>query len=139
MTPPLSPRFSERIWFGGDYNPEQWPETVWAEDMALMREAGVNLATVAVFAWSRLEPRPGEFDFGWLDPSLDLLHAHGIRACLATATAAPPPWFTLRHPESAPVTSEGVRLTYGSRQCYSPASRAYREAAAALAGRMAER
>ncbi len=127
------------IWYGGDYNPEQWPEEVWIEDVRLMKEAGINLATVGVFAWSRLEPRPGEFDFGWLDRVLDLLHAHGIRVCLATATASPPPWFVHRHPESAPVTAEGVRLTYGSRQCYSPASRAYREAAATLAGRMAER
>jgi len=127
------------IWYGGDYNPEQWPEEVWAEDMRLMREAGVNLATVAVFAWSRLEPRAGEYDFAWLDRVLDLLNANGIGVCLATATAAPPPWFTKAHPESVPVKADGTRHTYGSRQCYSPASRAYREAAAALAGRMAER
>lgn len=136
---PLSPRLPDQIWFGGDYNPEQWPEEIWGEDVRLMREAGVNVATVAVFAWSRIEPRPGVFDFAWLDRCLDLLHAHGIRVCLATATAAPPPWFTAAHPESAPVKADGTRLTYGSRQCYSPASRAYREAAAALAGRMAAR
>jgi hypothetical protein len=54
-------------WFGGDYNPEQWPEQVWTDHVALMRAAGVTLATVGVFAWARLEPRPGEYDFGWLD------------------------------------------------------------------------
>ena len=86
---PLSPRLPDQIWFGGDYNPEQWPEEIWEEDVRLMREAGVNVATVAVFAWSRIEPRAGVFDFAWLDRCLDLLHAHGIRVCLATATAAP--------------------------------------------------
>lgn len=136
--PLLSPAHPA-LWYGGDYNPEQWPEEIWAEDVRLMREAGVNLATVGVFAWSRLEPRPGEYDFAWLDRCLDLLHAHGIRVCLATATAAPPPWFTRAHPESVPVKPDGTRLTYGSRQCYSPASRAYREAAATLAGLIAAR
>ena len=53
----------ERLWFGGDYNPEQWPRDIWDEDMVLMQRAGVTVATVAVFAWSKLEPREGEFDF----------------------------------------------------------------------------
>jgi beta-galactosidase len=51
------------IWYGGDYNPEQWPRGVWDEDMELMTRAGISLATVGVFSWARLEPRPGEYDF----------------------------------------------------------------------------
>ncbi|HEY6744843.1 MAG TPA: beta-galactosidase, partial [Mycobacteriales bacterium] len=70
-------------WFGGDYNPEQWPEEVWVRDVALMRAAGVTLATVGVFSWARLEPRPGEYDFGWLDRVLDLLHDGGVAVDLA--------------------------------------------------------
>ena len=58
------PRGLDGIAYGGDYNPEQWPEEVWVEDVRLMREAGVNLATVGVFAWASIEPRPGELDFG---------------------------------------------------------------------------
>ena len=60
------------ILYGGDYNPEQWPEEVWEEDVRLMREAGVNLATVGVFSWSWLEPEPGRYELGWLDRVLDL-------------------------------------------------------------------
>ena len=60
--------------FGGDYNPEQWPPETWDEDVALMREAGVNLVSVGVFSWGMLEPRPGEFEFGWLDRVIELLH-----------------------------------------------------------------
>jgi beta-galactosidase len=118
----LWPRgFVGRLCYGGDYNPEQWPESVWTEDMALMREAGVSLVSLGVFAWSRCEPREGEYEFGWLDTVMDLLAEAGIRAGLATPTAAPPPWFSLAHPDALPVTREGVRLTHGSRDTYCPA------------------
>ena len=66
------------IWYGGDYNPEQWPESVWPEDVELMRRAGVNLATVGVFSWARIQPAEGEFDFDWLDRVIGLLHDGGI-------------------------------------------------------------
>jgi beta-galactosidase len=125
--------------YGGDYNPEQWPEPVWAEDAALMRQAGVNLATVGVFAWAMLEPAPGRYEFGWLDRVLDTLHAAGVAVDLATATAAPPPWFSYAHPEAMPVDAAGRRLTYGSRQTFCPSSPAYRSAALALVERLADR
>ncbi len=128
-----------RIAFGGDYNPEQWPEEVQDEDVALMREAGVDLVTVAVFSWSLLEPTPGRFEFGWLDRVLDRLHAGRISVDLATATASPPPWLAHRHPETLPVTAEGHRLWPGSRQAFCPSSPVYRARAAQLCRRMAER
>ena len=81
------------IAYGGDYNPEQWPEEVWADDVRLMREAGVNLVSVGIFSWALLEPEEGVFDFGWLDRVIDLLHANGIRVDLGTPTASPPAWF----------------------------------------------
>jgi beta-galactosidase len=125
--------------YGGDYNPEQWPEETWQEDVRLMREAGVNLVSLGIFAWARLEPRPGQYDFGWLDRIMDLLHANGVRVDLATATASPPPWLARLHPASLPVTAEGVRLWPGGRQHYCPSSAAYRDAAQALVRQLAER
>ncbi|MBQ0983629.1 beta-galactosidase [Streptomyces sp. F63] len=127
------------IAYGGDYNPEQWPREVWDEDVRLMREAGVNLVTVNVFSWAFLEPRPGEYEFGLLDEIMDLLHAGGIAVDLATATASPPPWFSLRYPEALPVTADGTRLRHGSRQTFCPSSPAYAEAAGRLVERLAER
>ncbi len=118
-----------RLAYGGDYNPEQWPRSTWLEDIVLMRQAKVNLVTVGVFAWSRLEPRPGEYDFAWLDDVLDLLHDGGVRVNLATPTAAPPPWFAGAHPETRPITADGTTLAHGSRDTYCAASPAYREAA----------
>jgi beta-galactosidase len=127
------------IWYGGDYNPEQWPQEVWDEDVQLMQRAGVNLATVGVFSWAKLEPREGEFEFDWLDTVLDKLHEGGIRVDLATATASPPPWLTHHYPEVLPVTETGVRLAPGSRQQYCPSSPVYRRLAARLVTALAER
>ena len=139
--PPLTtgvPRL-RGIAYGGDYNPEQWPEAVWLEDVRLMREAGVTLVTIGVFSWSMLETAPGVYDFGWLDRIMDLLHANGIAVCLATPTASPPPWFSHAHPESLPVTESGVRLGIGSREAYCPSSRSYRAAAVRIATALATR
>lgn len=131
----LFPRFL----FGGDYNPEQWPREVWDDDVRLMTKAGVTTATVGVFSWAKLEPRPGEYTFGWLDEVMDRLHAAGVRVCLATATASPPPWMARQFPETLPLTADGVRLGVGSRQQYSPSSSVFREHAVRLATTLAER
>ncbi|ONI75681.1 beta-galactosidase [Kribbella sp. ALI-6-A] len=127
------------LYYGGDYNPEQWSPQVWKEDVALMREAGVNLVTVGVFAWSSLEPAPGTYEFGWLDQVMDLLGSAGVQVDLATPTASPPPWFSLRHPDALPVNADGVRLTHGSRDTYCACAPAYREAAAGIARALGER
>ncbi|WFE67600.1 beta-galactosidase [Micromonospora sp. WMMD714] len=128
-----------RLCHGGDYNPEQWSAATWREDVELMRRARVTLVTVGVFAWSRLEPAPGRYDFGWLDEVLDLLHDGGVRVALATPTASPPPWFSLAHPDALPVTAQGVRLHHGSRDTYCAAAPAYRAAARGIAATLAAR
>jgi beta-galactosidase len=135
----LFPRRPDTLFYGGDYNPEQWPEAVWPEDVRLMREAGVNLVSLAIFSWSRLQPDPETFTFDWLDRIMNLLHEGGIGICLATATASPPPWLSRLHPEVLPVTADGVVLHPGSRQHYSPSSPEYRSAAARLVRAIAER
>src|SRR5262245_17285875 len=102
-----SPTSIPRLLYGGDYNPEQWPNDVWREDVRLMRRANVNFVSVGIFSWAWLEPRPGVFEFGWLDEVLGLLKENGIGVNLATATASPPPWFSSMHPESLPRRADG--------------------------------
>ncbi|MFE2022426.1 beta-galactosidase [Streptomyces sp. NPDC059499] len=128
-----------RILFGGDYNPEQWPEEVWADDARLMKEAGVNSVTVGVFSWAKIEPRPGAREFGWLDRLMDLMHAHGIGVVLATPTASPPPWMGALHPETLPRAEDGTLVSYGSRQHFCPSSPVYRRYAAAVTEDLAAR
>ncbi|WP_309124726.1 beta-galactosidase [Arthrobacter sp.] len=138
---PASETFRQpnQLVYGGDYNPEQWPESVWLEDVRLMREAHVNRVTIGVFSWSSIEPREGDYEFGWLDRIMDLMAENGIGVVLATPTASPPPWFSLAHPEALPVTADGVRLIHGSRDTYNPAAPAYREAARRVTSALAER
>ncbi|MCX6956230.1 MAG: beta-galactosidase [Verrucomicrobia bacterium] len=128
-----------KIFYGGDYNPEQWPEAVWAEDVKLMREAGVNLVSVGIFSWARLQPNERTYDWGWFDRVLDLLAANGILACVATATASPPAWMSTKYPDVLAVDAEGKPYYPGARQHYSPCSPTYRRLAAALVTRMAKR
>lgn len=129
----------QRLAFGGDYNPEQWPEQVWAEDMALMREAGVTMVSVGIFSWSLLEPSPGVHDFGWLDRLLDRLHGHGVQADLGTPSVVPPAWFYQAHPEALPVTKDGRRLAFGGRAAICHSNPDYRAAVAGMATALAER
>ncbi|TMR91371.1 beta-galactosidase [Nonomuraea basaltis] len=127
------------IAYGGDWNPEQWPEETWEQDVALMREAGVNRVSVGIFSWSMLEPVEGVFDFDWFDRVMDLLAANGIQANLATPTASPPPWFSDTYPEALPVDADGRRLYHGSRQGFCPSSPIYREKALRIAEQVATR
>jgi beta-galactosidase len=129
----------EGLAYGGDYNPEQWPREVWAEDVALMREAGVNLVSLGIFSWVKLEPEPGRYEFGWLDEVIGLLHGAGISVDLATPTAAPPAWFLKAHPDIRPVTREGKVLGGSSRQTYCPHAPEYRAACERIAQQLAAR
>ncbi|SER50055.1 beta-galactosidase [Streptomyces sp. yr375] len=137
--PETTPTGLTRLAFGGDYNPEQWPETVWQDDVRLMREAGVTMVSVGIFSWALLEPAPGVYDFGWLDRIIDLLHANGIRVDLGTPTVCPPVWFYRDHPDALPVTPEGVRYEFGSRAAICHSNAHYRAAAANITTRLAER
>jgi len=127
------------ILYGGDYNPDQWTAEIWQEDARLMQEAGVNLVSLGIFSWTKMEPKPGVFDFDWLDQLMDLLHAHGVSVNLATPTASPPAWMVKKHPEILPVTADGITLWHGSRRHYCPHNPDYRKYAMRIAAQLAER
>jgi beta-galactosidase len=133
------PRGVDGLCFGGDYNPEQWPEEIWAQDAALMREAGVNLVSLGVFAWSRIEPTEGKYELDWLDRVFDLLDQNGVKIALATPTASPPPWFGLAYPDALPESASGARVWHGSRDAYCMSAPAYQAAALRIADTLAQR
>ncbi len=129
----------DKIWFGGDYNPDQWDEKTIDEDMRLFKKAHINMVTLPVFSWAKLEPEEGRYNFEWLDRLLDKLAANGIGVNLATPTTAQPAWLSTKYPEVLPVDIQGRRRTHGMRVFFCYNSPKYRERSAAIAGAMAQR
>ena len=124
---------------GGDYNPDQWPPEVWAEDMRLMKLAGCNAMSVGIFSWAHVEVAENRFDFGWLDEVMDLLADNGAFALLATPSASHPAWLSAKYPEVLRVGSDGRRRDHGGRVNYCLTSLVFREKCAILSARLAER
>lgn len=130
---------TRRIPYGGDYNPEQWPPEVWADDHAAFDLAHIDTLTLGVFVWALTNPAEGTYDFTALDDALATAQAAGRQVCLATGTGAVPPWLAHAHPEVTRVDFEGRRHVFGQRHNACPSSPVYRRSAAALAGRVAQR
>jgi beta-galactosidase len=128
-----------KVAFGGDYNPEQWPEKVWDEDYRLFDAAGIDTVTLGVFSWALVQPGPGVHDFTRLDRILERAAAGGRRICLATGTGAHPAWLARAHPEVLRTDFEGRRHGFGQRHNSCPSSPVFRELSAELARRIAAR
>ncbi|MFD2330548.1 beta-galactosidase [Cohnella sp. GCM10020058] len=128
-----------RLMYGGDYNPEQWPEEMLERDLALMCEAGVNTVTLNVFGWSSIQPEPDRYDFARLDAAFDKLEQGGISVVLATPTAAPPAWMAQQDPTVLKVGEDGRRVAHWSRQAYCPNHPLYRREIRKIARALAER
>ena len=134
----INPRFPHML-HGGDYNPEQWPEEVWAQDMRLLKLAHCNAMSVGIFSWVRLEPAEGQFDFGWLDRIMDMLAENGARAVLATPSGARPAWLAAKYPEVLRVRPDRGRNLYGRRHNHCLTSPVYREKTGLINRKLAER
>ena len=124
---------------GTAWYPEQWPESRWDADLALMQGAHFNVVRVGEFAWSTMEPSEGHYNFAWLDRAVALAAEHHIAVVLGTPTAAPPAWLTAKYPDTLRVEEDGRRAEHGNRQQFSYASPRYRVFAAAIARAIARR
>ena len=129
----------DRVPYGGDYNPEQWPPDVWDADHAAFDAAGIDTLTVGVFAWALTQPDEHTYDLSVLERIVERADAEGRRVVLATGTGALPPWLAHRYPEVNRTDFEGRRHVYGQRHNACPSSPVFRRAAAGLARRLAQR
>lgn len=129
----------DAILLGTDWYPEQWPEGRWEDDLRLMEAAHIKVVRIAEFAWSRMEPSEGQFDFDWLDRAIALAAKHGIISVLGTPTAGPPAWLTRKYPETLRVDESGRRASHGIRAHGSVTSPKYRELCKRIAEQMALR
>ncbi|WP_285711450.1 beta-galactosidase [Erythrobacter oryzae] len=121
------------------YYPEHWPESWWAEDARRMRAMGLSLVRIGEFAWSRLEPEPGHYDWGWLDRAIDTLHAAGLKVILGTPTATPPKWLVDRMPDMVAIDEQGRPRGFGSRRHYCFSHEGYRAECRRIVTALAER
>ncbi|MCM3626848.1 beta-galactosidase [Paenibacillus glycanilyticus] len=128
-----------KIWYGGDYNPDQWEKEVWDEDLRMFKLAGIDVATLNVFAWAKNQPDEDTYDFGWLDEMMDKLHADGVGVCLATSTAAHPAWMARKYPDVLQVDFNGSKRKFGGRHNSCPNSPTFRKYSARMAEKLAER
>src|SRR5688500_18500121 len=120
------------FYYGVDHYPEHVSLDLWEEDARLMQAANINVVRMAEFAWSRMEPAPGQFDFEWLDQSIEIMAQHGIVTVLGTPTASPPPWVMEMYPDAYLVRRDGKPATYGYRRGYCPTHAGYRELCARI-------
>ncbi len=125
--------------FGAAWYPEHWPESRWPEDLRLMKEARMNVVRLAEFAWSRMEPKEGAYDFAWLENAVEMAAKSGIKSVLGTPTAAPPAWLTQKYPDTLNIEAHGFRTQHGNRCHYNPWSDTYRRFSRQITSEMARR
>ncbi|RKL67230.1 beta-galactosidase [Salipaludibacillus neizhouensis] len=128
-----------KIWYGGDYNPEQWGEEEWDEDVRMFKLAGIDVATLNVFSWATNQPNEDTYDFAWLDEHIDRLYKNGIYTCLATSTAAHPAWMAKKYPDVLRVDFQGRKRAFGGRHNSCPNSPTYRKYSERIADKLGER
>lgn len=121
------------------YYPEQWDQSIWAQDAQRMVETGITVVRIGEFAWSRIEPVSGEYHFEWLDHAIDTLAKAGLEVVLCTPTATPPKWLVDRFPEILPVGEDGAVRGFGSRRHYCFSSPVYRVECKRIVSVIAER
>lgn len=120
------------------YYPEHWPEEVWEQDAARMAEVGIGFVRIGEFAWSRLEPTPGELRFDWIIRSMDVMGRHGLKVVFGTPTATPPRWMIDKHPDMLAVDAHGHQKGFGSRRHYDFSHLGYRDEAARITQLLAD-
>ncbi|MFN7606636.1 MAG: beta-galactosidase [Hyphomonadaceae bacterium] len=121
------------------YYPEHWPEAMWAEDAKRMAEIGISQVRIGEFAWTRIEPTPGVFEWGWLDRAIETLHQAGLHIVLGTPTATPPKWLIDAHPDILALDAHGRPRHFGSRRHYCFSSLTYRAQCARIVEALARR
>ena len=129
----------KKILYGGDYNPEQWPEEIWEEDMRIFKIAGIDVVTLNVFNWAMLQPNETTYQFEKLDKVMEMVYQNQLKVCLATSTAAHPAWMAKQYPEILRTEFSGMKRKFGSRHNSCPNSPIYRKYSSLLAKNIAER
>ncbi|MBY0119082.1 beta-galactosidase [Paenibacillus xylanexedens] len=128
-----------KMFYGGDYNPEQWDHETHLEDLRMFQLAGIDIATINVFSWALIQPDEVTYRFEELDQLINRLYENGVYICLATSTAAHPAWMAKKYPDVLRVDADGRKRKFGGRHNSCPNSPTYRKYAEKIADKLAER
>ena len=112
---------------GVDYYPEQWPADRMSEDMDRILELGCNVIRIGEFAWHRMEPVEGAYDFSFFDGVIALAKQKGLQVIFGTPTATPPAWLIQKYPEILSQFPDGAPRAYGGRHVFCFSNPIYRE------------
>lgn len=123
----MAENMHKKIFFGVDYYPEHWSKDRFHTDVRLMKELDLQVVRMGEFAWSKMEPNEGAFDFLWLEEAIEVLAENGIKTLLGTPTAAPPIWIIEKNPEILPVDEDGHVKGFGGRHHVCMSNDSYRE------------
>lgn len=128
----------KKMTMGTCYYPEHWKKELWAEDLDRMLDVGITVIRIAEFAWNKVEPEEGRFEFGFFDELLDLCEQKGMKVIFGTPTATPPAWLTEKYPEVLNASKDGVLYRHGGRRHYNYNSPVYREFSVRIVEKEAE-
>ena len=109
---------------GVEYYPEHWDQGLWVQDADLMKRTGVKIVRFAEFAWCKIEPLEGQFDFAWLDYAIEIFSSRKIDIVLCTPTNCPPLWLYENYPDAIQTGRDGNKVPIGVRghRCYNSPS-----------------
>lgn len=129
----------EKITLGTCYYPEHWDEALWREDLSRMLACGIEVIRIAEFAWNKIEPAEGVYNYDFFDRFLDVAEEAGMKVIMGTPTATPPAWLTEKYPECLNAGIDGTLYRHGLRRHYNYNSPVYRKFCAEIVERMAGR
>lgn len=105
----------EKLLFGVAYYDEYMPYERLEKDVAMMKDAGINVVRIAESTWSTVEPQDNVFDFSHIDRVLNAMHKGNIKVIIGTPTYAIPTWLVKKYPAILATTARG-KNQYGARQ-----------------------
>ena len=97
------------------YYPEHWPSETWVTDANRMAQLGLTYVRIGEFAWSRMEPFEGQYDWAWLDEAIETLGSAGLKVVLCTPTPTPPRWLSAKEPGILRHDEHGIQMKHGTR------------------------
>jgi beta-galactosidase len=121
------------------YYPEHWKEDQWERDIARIAEMGYTFVHLAEFAWFKMEPEEGKFDFSWLDKVVRLCVKYKLKVLLCTPSATTPAWMRATYPETFVMDGHYIRGEHGTRGLGSIVNPTYRQFVENIVAQMARR